>query len=95
VEQAIYDACALMAEAPLRGHSRPDLTSRPLRFWTLTGLARAADRPSVNSKRCSPGLLVPSEAALASHMTRRHRAGRRQESPPRKPLPRSTRRARP
>jgi antitoxin ParD1/3/4 len=36
VEQAIYDACALMAEAPLRGHSRPDLTSRPLRFWTLT-----------------------------------------------------------
>ncbi len=36
VEQAIYDACAFVAEAPLRGHSRPDLTSRPLRFWTLT-----------------------------------------------------------
>jgi plasmid stabilization system protein ParE len=36
VEQAIYDACALLAQAPLRGHSRPDLTSRALRFWTLT-----------------------------------------------------------
>jgi plasmid stabilization system protein ParE len=36
VEQAIYDACAFVAEAPLRGHSRSDLTGRPLRFWTLT-----------------------------------------------------------
>lgn len=36
VEQAIYDACALMADAPSRGHSRTDLTARPLRFWTLT-----------------------------------------------------------
>ena len=36
VEQAIYDACAFLAGAPLRGHSRPDLTTRPLRFWTLT-----------------------------------------------------------
>jgi plasmid stabilization system protein ParE len=25
-----------VAEAPLRGHSRPDLTTRSLRFWTLT-----------------------------------------------------------
>ncbi len=36
VEQAIYDACAFIAEAPMRGHTRSDLTSRPLRFWTLT-----------------------------------------------------------
>ena len=36
VEQAIYDACAFVAEAPGRGHSRPDLTPRLLRFWTLT-----------------------------------------------------------
>jgi plasmid stabilization system protein ParE len=36
VERAIFDACALIAEAPLHGHSRPDLTSRPLRFWTVT-----------------------------------------------------------
>jgi plasmid stabilization system protein ParE len=36
VEQSIYDACAFVAEAPLRGHSRPDLTTRSLRFWTLT-----------------------------------------------------------
>jgi plasmid stabilization system protein ParE len=36
VEQAIYDACAFVAEAPVRGHSRPDITTRSLRFWTLT-----------------------------------------------------------
>ena len=36
VEQAIYDACAFLAEGPLRGHARPDLTPRPLRFWTLS-----------------------------------------------------------
>jgi plasmid stabilization system protein ParE len=32
VEQAIYDACAFLAEAPMRGHSRPGLTARSLRF---------------------------------------------------------------
>ncbi len=36
VEQAIYDACARLAGTPLIGHLRPDLTPRPLRFWTLT-----------------------------------------------------------
>jgi len=36
VEQAIYDSCAFVAEAPMRGHCRPDLTTRSLRFWTLT-----------------------------------------------------------
>ena len=36
VEEAIYDACTFVAEAPMRGHSRSDLTSRSLRFWTLT-----------------------------------------------------------
>jgi len=36
VEQAIYEACAFVAEAPIRGHSRPYLTARSLRFWTLT-----------------------------------------------------------
>ena len=36
LERAIYDACAFLAEAPFRGHSRPDTTSRALRFWTLT-----------------------------------------------------------
>ncbi|HTW68084.1 MAG TPA: type II toxin-antitoxin system RelE/ParE family toxin [Bryobacteraceae bacterium] len=36
VEQAIYEACALLAEGPQRGHTRPDLTPHSLRFWTLT-----------------------------------------------------------
>jgi plasmid stabilization system protein ParE len=36
VQQAIYDACKFVAESPLRGHARKDLTKRALRFWTLT-----------------------------------------------------------
>ena len=36
VERSIYDACVFVAAAPLRGRSRPDLTTRSLRFWTLT-----------------------------------------------------------
>ena len=36
VQLAIYEACAFVAEAPFCGHSRPDLTTRSLRFWTLT-----------------------------------------------------------
>jgi plasmid stabilization system protein ParE len=36
VEQAIYDACAFIAQASMRGHSRSGLTPRNLRFWTLT-----------------------------------------------------------
>ncbi|MEZ5355479.1 MAG: type II toxin-antitoxin system RelE/ParE family toxin [Bryobacteraceae bacterium] len=35
VEQAIYEACAFVAEEPLRGHTRTDLTSFPVRFRTL------------------------------------------------------------
>lgn len=35
VEEAIFHACAFVAQTPLRGHVRPDLTSRNLRFWTL------------------------------------------------------------
>ena len=36
VERAIFDACAFIAEAPMRGHVRPSLTARSLCFWTLT-----------------------------------------------------------
>lgn len=33
VEEAIYVACAQLAESPLAGHLRSDLTARALRFW--------------------------------------------------------------
>jgi len=36
VERAIYNARAFVAADPLRGHFRAGLTSRSLRFWTLT-----------------------------------------------------------
>jgi antitoxin ParD1/3/4 len=35
-EQAIYAACSSIARDPMHGHLRQNLTSRPLRFWTLT-----------------------------------------------------------
>ena len=35
VEEAIYGACFFLADGPLRGHIREDLTKLPLRFWTL------------------------------------------------------------
>jgi plasmid stabilization system protein ParE len=36
VRAAIYEACAFLADGPLRGHTREDLTSLPLRFWTVS-----------------------------------------------------------
>ena len=35
VEEAIYKACSWLAEGSLRGHAREDLTTHPLRFWTV------------------------------------------------------------
>jgi antitoxin ParD1/3/4 len=32
VENAIYEACAFVADGPMRGRMRQDLTSRTLRF---------------------------------------------------------------
>jgi plasmid stabilization system protein ParE len=36
VESSIFDACVFAAKNPFMGHARPDLTSRPIRFWTVT-----------------------------------------------------------
>jgi plasmid stabilization system protein ParE len=33
VEQAVYQACELIAKSPLAGSVREDLTARPVRFW--------------------------------------------------------------
>jgi plasmid stabilization system protein ParE len=35
VEEAIYAACASLADAPLAGRIREDLTALPLRFWLV------------------------------------------------------------
>jgi plasmid stabilization system protein ParE len=35
VEKAILDACSFLADAPLSGRIRAELTSRPLRFWPV------------------------------------------------------------
>jgi plasmid stabilization system protein ParE len=32
VEQAIYESCESLTASRYRGHSRPDLTSHPVRF---------------------------------------------------------------
>lgn len=35
VEEAIYEACELLADSPLAGTIRKDLTSLPVRFWLV------------------------------------------------------------
>jgi plasmid stabilization system protein ParE len=35
VEEEVRSACASLAENPLQGHLRRDLTKLPVRFWTL------------------------------------------------------------
>lgn len=35
VEDAVHNACAFLADGPLRGQTREDLTKLPLRFWTV------------------------------------------------------------
>jgi len=35
LETAVYNACAFLAEGPLRGKTREDITQLPLRFWTV------------------------------------------------------------
>jgi antitoxin ParD1/3/4 len=35
VETALYEACSFLAESPLCEHVRKDLTSLPVRFWTV------------------------------------------------------------
>lgn len=35
VEDAIRNACKVLARSPLHGHVRPALTSLPVRFWTV------------------------------------------------------------
>ena len=35
VRDAIYEAVALLAERPGIGHTREDLTDRPVKFWTV------------------------------------------------------------
>lgn len=35
VRDAIYKACDLLASHPQLGHTREDLTARPLKFWSV------------------------------------------------------------
>jgi plasmid stabilization system protein ParE len=35
IEEAVFRACGLLAESPLVGQVRNDLTSLPLRFWVV------------------------------------------------------------
>jgi plasmid stabilization system protein ParE len=35
VREKIYDAIQFLVPFPNKGHRRPDLTSRPLRFWRV------------------------------------------------------------
>ncbi len=66
VEQAIYDACAFVAEAPMRGHTRSDLTSRPFRDTPRKVRRVPQGRSPANSrmKHHYPSI-IPSQLVLA------------------------------
>jgi plasmid stabilization system protein ParE len=36
VERAVYDSCEFLADSPLAGTTRPDLTTLPVRFWLVS-----------------------------------------------------------
>ena len=55
VERATSDACAFVAEVPMRGHSRPDITNRSLRFCTVT---RYPNYTVVYRQETAPRLVV-------------------------------------
>jgi plasmid stabilization system protein ParE len=40
VEAELYRACTFLASNPYAGHSRPDLTARFVRFWTVPRFLR-------------------------------------------------------
>ena len=53
VSDAIFDACALLAEQPPIGHTRQDLTPRPVLFWS-SGRYLIVYRPDTEPLRVRP-----------------------------------------
>ncbi|MBM4260503.1 MAG: type II toxin-antitoxin system RelE/ParE family toxin [Deltaproteobacteria bacterium] len=80
VESAIYDACAEAAQAPLRGHTRPDLTPRPFvsghstviqTMPSSTGrVIGVGSRRPVEIRSCCPLRLFPGPAQWPAQRTR-------------------------
>jgi antitoxin ParD1/3/4 len=40
MESEVYRTCVFLASTPYAGHSRPDLTELPVKFWTLPRFSR-------------------------------------------------------
>jgi plasmid stabilization system protein ParE len=40
VENAIFRACSLLADSPLAGRARSDITQLPVRFWVVQPFTR-------------------------------------------------------
>jgi antitoxin ParD1/3/4 len=40
MESEVYRTCVFLASTPYAGHSRPDLTKLPVKFWTLPRFSR-------------------------------------------------------
>jgi plasmid stabilization system protein ParE len=79
VEDAIHAGCALLAESPLIGSVRKELTDLPLRFWVVRPLSELLDcvRPwretaanythSARGERSSAIVEITSEAIERGH----------------------------
>lgn len=62
VEAAIYEACALLADTPLAGRFRKDLTNLPLRFWLVQPIRIIGSSTTRRKNRsASFGLFTPHE----------------------------------
>ncbi len=61
VEEAVHSACAFLAESPLAGRVREDLTALPLRFWLVQPFRNcwivydSAVKTTESHSRSSPG----------------------------------------
>lgn len=55
VRHALYDAAGKLAERPGIGHTRPDLTDRQLKFWSVYSYLVVYDARAARSRslRCS------------------------------------------
>ena len=52
IEEAIHVACAFLADAPLAGRIRKDLTALPLRFWIVQPSGITGLRTTLRKNRC-------------------------------------------
>ena len=83
IRQEIYEAIHSLVTFPYVGHSRPDLTARPLRFQSLRDyvIAYAPDRKAARRNRGAPW--TPQSTRSRSHTQEKGLSHRQKRKRPR------------